>query len=68
MLMTAKKGPATYADIEALPEHVVGEILDGELIVSPRPASPHAIAASQLWSTWAVRSTADAVARAGGPS
>lgn len=49
MLVTApKKGPATYADIEALPEHVVGEILDGELIVSPRPASPHAIASSRL--------------------
>lgn len=48
MLVTAKKGPATYADIEALPEHVVGEILDDELIVSPRPASPHAWAASQL--------------------
>ncbi len=51
MLMAVeKKRPATYADIEALPEHVVGEILDGELIVSPRPASPHAIAASRLGS------------------
>ena len=49
MLVTAKgKGPATYADIQALPEHLVGEILDGELIVSPRPASPHAVAASRL--------------------
>ncbi len=49
MLVAAeKKRPATYADIEALPEHVVGEILDGELVVSPRPASPHAIAASRL--------------------
>jgi Uma2 family endonuclease len=43
-----KKRPATYADIEALPEHLVGEILDGELIVSPRPASPHAVAATRL--------------------
>jgi Uma2 family endonuclease len=33
---------ATYADIEALPEHLVGEILEGELVVSPRPASAHA--------------------------
>lgn len=40
--------PATYADIEALPEHVVGELIDGELIVSPRPASPHAFTASNL--------------------
>ena len=38
----------TYADIQALPPHVVGEILDGELIVSPRPAAPHARASSTL--------------------
>lgn len=41
------EGP-TYADIEALPPHVVGEILAGELVVSPRPAPPHAQAASRL--------------------
>jgi Uma2 family endonuclease len=40
--------PATYEDILALPENVVGEIVDGELHVSPRPASPHALAASSL--------------------
>jgi len=38
----------TYADIEALPPNVVGEILDGELFVSPRPATPHARASSRL--------------------
>jgi len=38
----------TYADIEALPAHVVGEILAGELFVSPRPAMPHATASSAL--------------------
>ncbi len=37
--------PATYADIEALPEHAVGEIVDGELYVSPRPRARHALAA-----------------------
>lgn len=42
------KKPATYADIEALPENQVGEILDGELVVSPRPASRHALASSSL--------------------
>jgi len=41
------QGP-TYADIEALPPNVVGEILDGELFVSPRPATPHARASSAL--------------------
>jgi Uma2 family endonuclease len=40
--------PATYDDLLRLPSHVVGEILAGELVVSPRPASPHAHAASVL--------------------
>jgi Uma2 family endonuclease len=40
--------PATYADLEALPPHVVGEIIAGELHVSPRPAAPHTLAASRL--------------------
>jgi Uma2 family endonuclease len=42
------KKPATYADLEALPRHVVGELIAGELYVSPRPAIPHAIAAHVL--------------------
>lgn len=42
---------ATYADIIALPEHVVGEIISGDLVVNPRPAAPHAIAASSLGAT-----------------
>lgn len=33
---------ATYDDLRALPEHLVGEILAGELYASPRPAVPHA--------------------------
>jgi len=40
--------PATYADVEALPDHVVGEILDGELYASPRPRLRHAVAATRL--------------------
>lgn len=40
--------PATYADLEALPEHVVGELIARELHVSPRPAVPHTVAASRL--------------------
>lgn len=40
--------PATYEDLLALPEHVVGEIIGGELVVSPRPAPRHAVAKSVL--------------------
>lgn len=43
-----KPKPATYADILALPEHLNGEIIDGELIVSPRPAPAHALAAAEM--------------------
>ncbi|ATB28570.1 Uma2 family endonuclease [Melittangium boletus] len=39
---------ATRARLEALPPHVVGEILGGQLIVSPRPASPHSAASFAL--------------------
>lgn len=37
-----------YRVLEELPEHVVGEIIDGELHVSPRPHPDHAIAALKL--------------------
>jgi Uma2 family endonuclease len=42
------KRRATYEDVLAAPEHKVAEIIDGELILSPRPAMPHAAAASAL--------------------
>ncbi|EYF07492.1 Uma2 family endonuclease [Chondromyces apiculatus] len=40
--------PATYADLEAVPEHMVAEIIGGRLYVSPRPAPKHAHASSIL--------------------
>lgn len=40
--MVAKKEAATYADVVAAPEHMVAEILNGELVLSPRPAFRHA--------------------------
>ncbi|MEO1302770.1 MAG: Uma2 family endonuclease [Myxococcota bacterium] len=46
-----KHEDVTYADIEALPEHVVGEIVAGELLVSPRPSGPHAQVTSVLGMT-----------------
>jgi Uma2 family endonuclease len=42
------KRNATYDDVLAAPEHKVAEILDGELFLSPRPATPHARANSRL--------------------
>ena len=49
MEMAALPRRATRADLEALPETVVGQIVDGDLIVMPRPASPHARAAGGLF-------------------
>jgi Uma2 family endonuclease len=39
---------ATYEDVLAAPEHMVAEILTGELHLHPRPATPHTAAASAL--------------------
>ena len=39
---------ATYDDLIAVPEHLIAEIIDGELITSPRPAPPHALACSGI--------------------
>jgi Uma2 family endonuclease len=44
----ALKKDAKYADLYDVPEHFVAEILGGELYASPRPAYPHAFAASAL--------------------
>ncbi|HUP50310.1 MAG TPA: Uma2 family endonuclease [Thermoanaerobaculia bacterium] len=40
--------PATYEDLVKVPDHLVAEIVDGELFTSPRPASRHGRAASGL--------------------
>jgi Uma2 family endonuclease len=42
------KKRATYEDLVAAPEHLVAEILNGELVLHPRPAPPHALASSIL--------------------
>lgn len=46
--MSPLKKLATYDDIRALPEHLVGELIEDELFVSPRPRSRHARTASTL--------------------
>ena len=42
------KKDATYADLCAVPENFVAEILEGELYAFPRPAMPHAHVAAVL--------------------
>ena len=39
---------ATYEDLLAVPDHLVGEIIAGTLITSPRPAARHSNATSGL--------------------
>jgi Uma2 family endonuclease len=46
--MTAAVKRDAYEELLALPEWKVGEIVDGVLYVHPRPASPHAMAASAI--------------------
>ena len=40
--------PSLYEQLEALPEGLTGEILNGQLYTQPRPSGPHVFAASEL--------------------
>jgi Uma2 family endonuclease len=44
----ADKRLATYQDVLDAPEHMVAELIDGELFLSPRPGGPHSSVASLL--------------------
>jgi Uma2 family endonuclease len=46
--MHTRTRPTLYEQLEALPEGVTGEILDGQLYAHPRPSGPHGFAASSL--------------------
>ena len=46
----AAKTRATYADLDAVPEHLVAEIIDGELVTHPRPSPRHGMTAYALGS------------------
>ncbi len=48
MAPVRRMSKATLADLERLPDHVVGELIAGELFVSPRPSPQHARATSSL--------------------
>ncbi|MGA2223879.1 MAG: Uma2 family endonuclease [Syntrophobacteraceae bacterium] len=47
MVQPAEK-KATYDDLYNIPENMIGEIIDGELITTPRPAARHSYTASVL--------------------
>jgi len=47
-MLQTKKRPATYADIEALPPNMVGEIIFGVLHAHPRQAPRHAVATNAI--------------------
>ena len=47
-MLKPKSRPATYADIEALPPNMVGEIVFGVLHATPRPTPKHSLSAIQL--------------------
>ncbi|MCA9551866.1 MAG: Uma2 family endonuclease, partial [Myxococcales bacterium] len=47
MIRPARRS-ATYQDVLDAPEHMVAELIEGELYLQPRPAQPHAEAASVL--------------------
>jgi Uma2 family endonuclease len=40
--------PATYGDLERVPDDSIAEIVDGELHATPRPSAPHVEASSSL--------------------
>lgn len=40
--------PATYDDLHRVPDHLVAEIVDGELFASPRPSPAHGWAADSI--------------------
>jgi len=48
--MRDPKRHATYADLQALPEGVTGQLIEGTLVVSPRPTVGHSAVASHLGS------------------
>lgn len=47
-MLKSKSRPATYADIEALPPNIVGEIIYGSLHAQPHPTPKHSAAAIEL--------------------
>jgi Uma2 family endonuclease len=58
---TTERKRATYADLEALPENVLGQLIDGELIALPHPGNAHHFVASRLLGLLGARGFGDTV-------
>jgi Uma2 family endonuclease len=50
MTPSVQEREATYEDLLKVPDHLVAEIVDGELFTSPRPGARHAYATGLLFS------------------
>lgn len=48
VMVSSPKHVATYEDVVNAPDGMVAELIDGELHLQPRPAKPHAAAATAL--------------------
>ncbi|RKT43993.1 hypothetical protein [Thiocapsa rosea] len=48
MFADKKTRPSLYEQLEALPEGLTGEILNGQLYTQPRPSGAHVVTASAL--------------------
>ncbi len=59
---------ATYADLEAVPDHLVAEIVDGVLEAHPRPGRCTASRRRGCRVSWIVRSPVGAVVLVAGSS
>lgn len=46
--MAQAKRRATHEDLLRVPDTQIAEIVEGDLVVSPRPATPHAFAATEI--------------------
>src|SRR5688572_28037139 len=62
--MTSGTYPPRYEELLALPDDVVGEIMDGELVVTPRPA-PLAASTKLALSAELSKASAEAAGRHG---
>ncbi|HVK85909.1 MAG TPA: Uma2 family endonuclease [Kofleriaceae bacterium] len=48
-MVAPRRSPASYEDLLALPDNLVGELVAGELYASPRPAPRHAAATGAIF-------------------